>query len=422
MLATCVNMVFSLQRYRREKPAPPFELAGVFERAGETFLLADALGSVELEPTTPALFAHLNSGDLVSVRAERGDEFGVRCDSVRVLHVRATDVGAGPAPKPHVARFAAFVERVRDFFLERGLSEILTPSLVRCPGMEPSLEPFKTEVTMGRLVRTAYLPTSPEIHLKKAMTLGWTDIFEIKSCFRRGEFSTHHENEFLMLEWYRAFDDLTLVEADLRELIATLCEEGWVGADGGHGSVDVHSTDFARLFLEFADGFCLTPRTSADELRALCSSLAIYTTAEDSFNDLFHRIVIDRIEPELAKRGATIVHRFPPSMAALAKLDADGWADRFEFYWRGFEIANAFNEVADPHEQMRRWQNDMAERKHLGTSVLPIDESLIVGLRRGLPPSGGIALGLERLYMACAGVTEIKDLRLFSAVELFQES
>lgn len=425
-------MVFSLQRYRLAKPQPPFELGGRLERAGELYILTDAMGSIRLDGPA-GLFAELNPGDLVSVRVVGGDESRVRCDEIRVVGANSAP-DLGPA-RPHAVRFAAFVKRVHDFFLERGLHPVLTPTLVRCPGLEPSLEPFATEVTKGRLKTTAYLPTSPEIHLKKAMARGWTDIFEIKTCFRRGEFSSHHENEFLMLEWYRAFADLVMIEEDLRQLVATLAAEGWVS--GGEDSEiagpaangagrrssasppSIQVTDFARLFREILK-FELAPRTTQQELRELCDRLSLYNAADDSFNDLFHRLLIDRIEPHLALQGPTIVRRFPPSQAALAKLDENGWADRFEFYWRGLEIANAFNEVVDPDEQLRRWEQEQVERRRLGTSPLPIDEEMIEALRRGIPPSGGIALGMERLYMACAGVRDIQELRLFSAESLFK--
>jgi len=112
--------------------------------------------------------------------------------------------------------------------------------------------------------------------------------------------------------------------------------------------------------------------------------------------------------------GALIVRDFPPSMAALARMTSEGWADRCELYWEGLEIANGFNEVNDPIEQKKRWQNDIEERRRLGTSIVPVDPSLIRALEVGMPPTGGIALGMERLYMACRGVDEIRELKLFA--------
>lgn len=218
-----------------------------------------------------------------------------------------------------------------------------------------------------------------------------------------------------MLEWYRAFAGLKMIEDDLRELVKVLAEDGWV--DGGLKD-DATVTDWAALF-KYHLNFILTPKTTADELKRLCDDLNVHTTADDTFNDLFHRLLVDRLEPEIAVMGPVIIKRFPPSQAALAKLDREGWADRFEFYWNGLEIANAFNEVNNPDEQKDRWAVEIAERKRLGSSEVPSDPGLIRALRKGFPPCGGIALGVERLYMACAKVDDIRELKLFSVAEVF---
>lgn len=340
------------------------------------------------------------SGDLLRVRVIKNGE-KLTVDRCEVIHRAKSEISRG---NEHAASFAKFVNEVRAYLLEIGLQEVFTPSLVECPGLEPSLEPFATQVTRGKQSREAYLPTSPEIHLKKAMAMGLTDIFEIKACFRRGEFSPHHENEFLMLEWYRGFANLDLVIEDLRGMV----------------KADLTVTDFASLFREELS-FELKPETSRDDLLNLCTSLSIHTHESDTFTDLFHRLMIEKIEPAMEKRGPLVVRRFPPEMAALARLDENGWADRFEFYWNGLEIANAFFEVTDPAEQKRRWDGEQTERKRLGTSSLPQDGTLIQALEKGLPPTGGIALGLERLYMATHKIKNIRDLRLFSANDLLKD-
>lgn len=405
-------MLYSLSRFRFLKPLAPFQLGGEYlGREGQHYL-KDALGSIELEGA-PEIFNGLSDGDLVVVKVIEADEFAVVAGRLDI-YVKA-EAPYNVPPKPHAARFALFLNRVRDYFLSHGFNEVATPTLVRCPGLEPSLEPFVTEAAFGRLREKVYLPTSPEIHLKKAIAAGWTDIFEIKNCFRKGEFSTHHDNEFAMLEWYRAFAGLNMIEEDLRDLLQVLGDEGWV--DGGLKS-GVTVTDFAALF-KYHLNFILTPKTGAEELKRLCDDLDVHTTADDTFNDLFHRLLIDRLEPEIALMGPVIIKRFPPSQAALAKLDKDGWADRFEFYWNGLEIANAFNEVNNPDEQKKRWAAEMAERARLKTTEVPADPGLIRALRKGMPPCGGIALGVERLYMACAKVNDIRELKLFSVAEVF---
>ena len=394
-------------RFRSHAPAPPFEIGGEYLGGSGRHYLRDAFGAFELTGAGP-LFSELREGDLITahvhaVAANSFDLSGLK----RVVEAAGPDFGS----RPHAERFPRFVADVREFLIRSGLVECFTPTLVICPGLEPSLEPFQTELTRGQARRTVYLPTSPEVHLKKAIARGWHDVFDIKSCFRRGEFSPTHESEFLMLEWYRGFADLNLIERDLRAMLSHLNQRGWIQP------AEITVTDFAFLFNELF-GFELTPRTTRGELLTLSQRLGVESAADDTFNDLFHRVMIAHVEPAMAKRGPLIVKRFPPSQAALAKLDADGWADRFEFYWNGLEIANAFNEVNDPEEQVRRWAVEGNERARLGTSVVPEDPELITALRRGFPPTGGIALGLERLYMAAQAVADIRQLRLFSAREL----
>jgi lysyl-tRNA synthetase class 2 len=374
-------MQHSLARYRHLKPTPPFTLGGIFVRSGDRNFLKDAIGMVEIQGGE---FAGLNDGDLVSVRIEAE---GMKAGRVEIVSLTASQ--RENKPRPHAAAFAAFVDEVRAYLKNRGLSEVFTPSLVVCPGLEPSLEPFA--------VADKFLPTSPEIHLKKALADGHTDIFEIKSCFRDKENSPHHAAEFLMLEWYRSFADLEMVIEDLHGLVGR----------------PITITTFANLFREILE-FELRPETTAKEMEGLCHQWQVETHPTDTFGDLFHRLVIEFIEPALLKSGQpTIVRDFPPSQAALAKIKADGWADRFELYWNGLEVANAFNEVTSASEQAARWAGETAERKRLGTKSLPIDSEMLQALEKGLPPTGGIALGLERLYMAKHGLSDIKELRLF---------
>jgi len=317
---------------------------------------------------------------------------------------------SGIRQRPHALQFQRFLREIREHFTCAGLVELATPSLVPCPGLEPTLEPYRIAPAGGTDADRPgsakfFLPTSPEIHLKKAIAEGMTDVFELRSCFRRGEYSPHHRAEFNMLEWYRAFADLEMIVEDLKCLLRQL---GQVS--------EIKETDFATLFAEQFD-FKLTPQTTASELRELCRVFNVETATHDTFNDLFHRLLFERLEPKMAAMGPLIVRRFPPSQAALAKLDANGWADRFEFYWQGLEIANAFHEVSDPTEQHARWRMEQQERLRLGTSALPMDEELLEAFRQGMPPAAGIALGVERLYMAIANVKDIGELKWFDEPE-----
>jgi len=284
-----------------------------------------------------------------------------------------------------------FLQKVRSFFIQKKFTEIETPSLTICPGLEPTLEPMA--------VGKKFLPTSPEIHLKKALCLGFSDIFEIKNCFRDNEISEHHQPEFHMLEWYRAYADLELIIQDLSELVQMV------------GGAKPEVTTFQNLFKKYLQ-IDLKPDTPRETYWQWCLKEKLHPNETDTKTDLFHRLWIDRVEKNLNE--PTIVRDFPPEQAALARISPSGWADRFELFWQGLEIANAFHEVNDPNEQAQRWQIEKNERKRLERTTLPHDEELLTKMKmHGLPPTGGIALGLERLFMAAHGVKDIRSLRLF---------
>lgn len=282
-----------------------------------------------------------------------------------------------------------------------GLNPVETPTLVINPGMEPTLDSFATQWKLGSSQMQLSLPTSPEIHLKQLLAMGFTDIFEIKKCFRSDEKTQIHEPEFTMLEWYRAFANLEIIEQDMRKLL--------LGFDANVEFV-VHSIPI--LFKE-ALNFDLRPNTKLTELQALADTYKIEYSSDDTWDDVFSRIMFQKIENQLDPEKATFLYHYPPSQAALARLTKEGWADRFELYWKGLEIANAFHELNDPDEQLRRHQADQLTRKERAKPIHPIDNNFIRALRQGMPPSGGVALGLDRLFMAVYGFKSIADIRVF---------
>lgn len=303
-------------------------------------------------------------------------------------------------------KWSEFIDGVRSYFKARGLLEVLTPSLVRNPGMEPELEPFSVELRVGSLRKQLFLPTSPELHLKQMMVNGFTDIFEVKTCFRNGEITERHQPEFQMLEWYRAYSNLDLIREDLVGLLKAVAKV-----------TEVRTTSMKELFQKYLD-FKLTPVTTREDMANLCREKGLDFNEDgqsrDDWNELFHRIFIEKIEPMIGLDCPEIVCDFPPSMAALARLTPEGFADRFELFWRGSEIANAFHELNDPVEQRSRFENEIIERRRKGKTALIIDENFMRALEAGLPPSGGIALGLDRLFMAIHGVSEIGNSRAFA--------
>lgn len=359
----------------------------------------------------------LKSGDIVLVRAKVAGIF----DSV-VLHVCEVQLLAPSfAVEKHntsaevslLNQWSEYLQAVRLFFLENQFVECQTPTLVPSPGTEPYLDVFTTNFIHGRTKRTYFLPTSPEFHLKKLLARGHTRIFEMKSCFRNGEVSEHHQPEFQMLEWYRAYAGLDSIIEDLRKLMLDLQN---VFPQKKIEALKV--TTMAELFAKHANGFVLRPDSSREELYQLCVRLGLNPKNDDTWDDLFFRVVIEKIEPALDKEIPTIVRGYPKPQAALARLSSEGWAERFEFYWQGFEIANAFDELNDPKQNEERFKSDLQKRIQSGREAHPIDNELVESFYSGMPPAGGIALGLERLFMALTGVKDISQIKPF-AISLY---
>ncbi len=304
-------------------------------------------------------------------------------------------------------KWSLYLQALRNFFQQQGFLELRTPSLVACPGTEPSLDVFATPLKVGSFQKKLFLPTSPELHLKKALSLGAEKIFEIANCYRNGEVTERHQPEFLMLEWYRAYENLTSIKQDVQNLISHLAS-----ALRLTGPEKVRSYSVAELFKIHCD-FDFLPTTTQEELKALAHKLGVDVRSAESIDDFFFLIFMEKIESQLPPDELIFVEKYPPYQAALARLTDDGWGDRFEVYWKGLELANAFHELNDPSLQRQRSNEDLQKKNDLGKEAITLDEEFFVCLEAGMPPSGGIALGVERLFMAFEGISEISELRLF---------
>lgn len=285
-------------------------------------------------------------------------------------------------------RWSQFLDAIDCFFKERGFTHIKTPYLVQSPGVDHHIDFLSVTGTASQKKWT--LPTSPEIHLKKSLCQGHQRIFEVKSCFRDDLPGPHHSVEFTMLEWYRAFRGLDAISEDVASLIEFLAPK----------APKVKKTTMAELF-EAHLGARLSPKTTRSELRAIAESHEIDSSADDDWNDLFFRLFIEKIEPFLGQHGPLIVRQFPPSQASLAQIDSEGWSARFEVYWKGVELANAFLEVNCPEENIRRFAAETEKRAGAGRAVADMDQDFFSSLQLGMPPAGGIAMGLDRLFKVC---------------------
>jgi lysyl-tRNA synthetase class 2 len=303
---------------------------------------------------------------------------------------------------PYLKRRAMLTAATRAFFSARGYMEVETPYGVTAPGEEVHLRPFA--VQPGGL----YLHTSPEFSMKKLLAGGAGPIFQLARVWRDEPASDTHAAEFSLLEWYRpgaSMNDLMdEVELLLRAVLPP--EVTWRG-------VTVSLARFERLtvaeaFFRYVGADVLATEGDAP---ALAAAAGLALRAGETWEDLFFRLLLERIEPHIGRTHPTFLTHWPASQAALARRDpADGRvAERFELYAAGLELANAFVELTDPVEQRARFAADRARRQALHGPYWALDEDFLAAVAK-LPPCAGIALGFDRLAMLAAGAPRITDV------------
>lgn len=314
------------------------------------------------------------------------------------------------------------MECIRDFFASEGFTEIETPLLVASPGMEPNLSHFKTAISdnFGNK-KTAYLVTSPEYSCKKMLAAGIPNLFSLGKVFRNDEpAGGTHNAEFTMLEWYRAGADYQSLMNDTEYLVKYCVDTCKLKTescklDGRWERLSVKEA-FARI------GLNLDQILTRDTIAKAAEDKGYAVSSNDSFDDCFFKIFLTEIEPKLGIEQPTILFDYPIQMAALsrAKPSDPRYAERFEVYANGLELANAFSELTDPVEQRRRFEQEARERAVAGKDVPPIDENLLDALGQ-IRSAAGIALGVDRLVMLLTGSRLIEDVILFPTGELFSE-
>jgi len=297
----------------------------------------------------------------------------------------------GRAMNAHLRTRSSVLQAVRRFFLDRGFVEVETPVRVRCPAMEPHIDAVAADGW--------YLRTSPELYIKRLLAQGAERVFEMGPCFRKGERGDRHNPEFTMLEWYRANADYEAVLADARELLPFVLREATGSAlarfRGRAIPVDApwHTVRVRDAFRQFAGW---DPFTGFDP-------------------DRFDLDMVEKVEPSLPNDRPVVLRDFPAPLAALARCreESPPVAERWELYAGGMELANAFSELNDPQEQRRRFVDCAEKRRRRGGDVYPIDEAFLDSVGR-LPPSGGVALGIDRLVMLATGAERIDEVRAFA--------
>jgi len=276
-----------------------------------------------------------------------------------------------------------FLQSVETYFNNSAFLKVSTPTLVCSGAMESSLHPFKIK---GRDLE---LPTSPEFSLKKLWLSGFSPrLFEISSSFRGEELGPMHLDEFTMIEFYLAeasFEDLIKLTNDFLSTVLMISPQSL-------RILSIHD-----LFKTFV-GFELQPDSNEAYLTYILNFHGIRYPKTATWSDLFHLLFIEKIEPVLSS-NLIALKNYPPQLSALAKINSSGWSDRVEFYFKGIELGNGYNELLDAKEVLKRWKFENKIRKTEGLEGHILDRELInLHENRKISSGVGMAIGLERLF------------------------
>ena len=295
-------------------------------------------------------------------------------------------------PADGIALRDAVMRRIRAFFHGRGFVEVETPVRLRIPCMELHID--------AEPCGEAFLRTSPELFHKRLLAAGHSKIFEIGKCFRRGERGALHHPEYTMLEWYRADADYEDVLAETQALLSSLGVSPIISSSGLEKDEIIGLTPL------------VTPLGGGWKTLAVSEAFGEFAGWDPVGNydeDRFDIDLVEKVEPAIREMGGAVVLKdYPAEAAALARRKPGNpeVAERWELYIDGIELANAYSELTDPAEQRRRFEACAAQRAAMGKAVYPIDEDFLQALEK-MPPSGGVALGIDRLLMLMAGADSL---------------
>jgi elongation factor P--(R)-beta-lysine ligase len=302
---------------------------------------------------------------------------------------------------PMLRRRLLLTQAVRAFFTARGYMEVETPYAVPAPGEEVHLRAMRAG--------DKYLHTSPEFAMKKLLAGGSGPIFQLARVWRDEPDSFTHAPEFTMLEWYNLHPNLGALMDETEALLRAVLPPVLVRNGQTISLQKFERITVAEAFFRYAGADVLA--TEGDEA-ALAAEAGTRLREGESWEDLFFRLLLERVEPMLGRECPTFLTHWPASQAALARRDqADPRvAERFELFCGGMELANAFVELTDAAEQRARFLEDRARRHEIyGNEDWALDEAFLAAVGR-LPACAGIALGFDRLAMLACGAARIADV------------
>ncbi len=308
------------------------------------------------------------------------------------------------------------ITAIRGWFAARDFLEVDTPALQISPGNEAHLHGFETKLIHNDGSSSVrYLHTSPEFACKKLLAAGETRIFNLGHVFRNRERTPTHAPEFTMLEWYRAAELYNQIIEDTVAIVRLAAAEAkfnWKGI-ACDPLAKVEMLTVAEGFQKYAGVDLLsTLDGNRPDVKALAAQCPVAFQDDESWTDIFSRILVEKIEPHLGQGRITVFYEYPSCEAALARACAHDArvAERFELYAAGVELANGFGELTDAIEQRRRFEEEMDIKQRVYGERYPIDEELLRALTM-MPEASGVALGLDRLIMLATGATRIDQVQ-----------
>ncbi|MDF7666257.1 elongation factor P--(R)-beta-lysine ligase [Orbaceae bacterium ESL0727] len=318
------------------------------------------------------------------------------------------------APITHLIKRAKIIAKVRQFFADRCIAEVETPILSQYAVTDLHLSSFHTHYfkpgegitsSDAALGKKMSLVTSPEYHMKRLLAAGSGPIYQISKCFRNHEEISHYHNpEFTMLEWYRIQFDMIQIINEVDDFLQDIldCEPA-------------ERISYQNAFMRYLN---IDPlKANRDQLINAITALNIgLDTHELDEDTLLQCLFTFGIEPHIGQEKPIVVYNFPASQAALAEISTEDHrvARRFEFYYRGVELANGFKELTNAQEQRSRFEHNNQERAAKGLDKQAIDVELLAAMEAGLPDCAGVAIGLDRLIMLALGAKSLADVISFT--------
>lgn len=313
------------------------------------------------------------------------------------------------------------IKAIRTFFEKERFHEVETPLLTSRPAAESYLDVFKTTLLdRNRTPKDAYLYTSPEMPLKKLMVAGIGDCYSLTKAFRNMETDSYfHNPEFTVLEWYRVNADYFDIMKDCEKLLRAIAGDSITY----QGKIIDFTSPWERITV--VEAFEKYAQVNFDDFfnnaPAIARKKGYKVEKHSTWEELYNQIFLNEVEQNLGVGKPTIVYEYPAAVAALSNKKASDprFCQRFEFYIAGIELGDAYDELTDPVEIEQRFEEQMKEIQRLGKTTYDYDRDFIDALKVGMPRSSGIAVGVDRLIMLFADVTDIADTLFFPAKELF---